>query len=55
MGHDEVLAHGLTDAEFTRLAVYNGEVARGILHTEEWADKMALLQERYNQAMTRRQ
>jgi len=32
----------------TRLARYNDEVAHGLVHTPEWRQQMALLQERYN-------
>ena len=31
------------------LAVYNGEVGRGILHTDEHKEKMELLQEEYKE------
>jgi hypothetical protein len=32
----------------TRLARYNDEVAHGLVHTPEWQQQMALLQERYD-------
>lgn len=32
---------------FDALAVYNGERARGIVHTPEYAEKMAVLQEQF--------
>lgn len=31
------------------LAIYNAEVARGIVHTPEWKAKMAAEQERFNE------
>ncbi len=34
--------------EFADLATYNSEVARGIVHTEEWKRLMALRQEQFN-------
>ena len=34
---------------FNRLAKYNGEVRRGILHTQEYDAEMAQLQREYNQ------
>ena len=35
------------DEKYMPLAVYNSEVARGILHTEEYKKKMNELQDRY--------
>lgn len=40
--------YGLSEIEFNQLAKYNSEVARGIMHTEEWKQKMAQLQKTYN-------
>ncbi len=37
------------DDKFNKLAIYNSEVSRGIIHTEEFKAKMAVLQEEYNQ------
>jgi len=34
--------------EYTDLANYNSEVARGIVHTPEWKARMAVEQERFN-------
>lgn len=34
---------------FNELADYNAEVARGIVHTEEWKNRMAHLQDLFNQ------
>lgn len=34
--------------EFDALAKFNSEVARGIVHTPEWVEKMRLEQERFN-------
>ncbi len=34
--------------EVEMLGVYNAEVARGILHTENWIGKMAELQRQFN-------
>jgi hypothetical protein len=34
--------------EFSALANYNAEVARGIMHTQAWVEKMRLEQERFN-------
>jgi hypothetical protein len=36
--------HGLTGIEFSRLATYNAEKSRGIMHTVDWQNKMAILQ-----------
>lgn len=38
----------MNDRDFYTLANYNSEVARGIVHTEEWKQKMAELQVQYN-------
>ena len=35
--------------KFEALAVYNAEVARGIMHTPEWDARMAALQEELDQ------
>ena len=34
--------------EFSELATYNSEVARGIMHTPEWTSRMKLVQEAFN-------
>ena len=34
--------------EFHVLATYNSEVARGLVHTPEWAARMAELQARFD-------
>lgn len=34
--------------EWNQLATYNAEVARGIVHTPEWVEKMRLEQERFD-------
>lgn len=36
-------------AEFNPLAQYNGEIARGLVHTPEWQAQMAGLQKRFNE------
>lgn len=41
----------LSDAELRTLADYNGERARGIMHTAEWDAKMAELQKMYEATM----
>ena len=33
--------------KYLPLSTYNGEVARGILHTKEYKDKMQLLQDEF--------
>lgn len=38
----------LTPQQINALATYNGECARGIVHTEQYDRKMALLQEHFN-------
>ena len=38
----------MREHEINTLARYNGEVARGIVHTDEWKTKMAGYQERFN-------
>lgn len=35
------------DDKYLPLSTYNGEVSRGILHTEEYKEKMKLMQEQY--------
>lgn len=39
----------LEKEETTKLATYNSEVARGLVHTPEWVSYMAHLQKRFNQ------
>lgn len=36
------------DAPYDELAVYNAECARGIVHTESYDARMAILQERWD-------
>jgi len=38
----------LTNGEINDLATYNSEVARGIVHTDEWKARMSELQTRWN-------
>jgi hypothetical protein len=38
----------MTEQDFHELSSYNGEVARGLVHTPEWKAKMAVFQERWN-------
>lgn len=38
----------MSEQDFHELATYNGEVARGLVHTAEWKAKMAVFQERWN-------
>ena len=42
---------GLTDRETSLLARFNDEHAHGIVHTQHWRDRMAELQQRYNDAL----
>ena len=42
--------NGLSQAEFDTLARYNSEHARGIVHTGQWQERMAVLQARYGAA-----
>lgn len=35
------------DDKFLPLSTYNGEVARGILHTDEYKEKMKVMQAEY--------
>jgi hypothetical protein len=39
---------GLNKLELDKLANYNGEVLRGLLHSEEWKAEMERLQVRFN-------
>jgi hypothetical protein len=48
-----VRRYGMTEAELNRLADYNAERSRGIVHTEEWQARMADLQRRYNESLAR--
>lgn len=34
--------------EFNVLARYNAQVGQGLVHTQEWRERMAELQERFN-------
>lgn len=36
-------------SDYDQLAIYNAEVARGIVHTPEWDQKMAAVQQRFNE------
>lgn len=38
-------------SEYDSLAKFNSEVARGLVHTPEWTDKMMRLQAKYNLAL----
>lgn len=38
------------DDRYLPLAVYNSEVERGIVHTDEWKQKMSKLQSEYDRA-----
>ena len=38
----------LTPDEFNVLARYNAELAQGLVHTSEWREHMATLQERFD-------
>ena len=42
------IKHSLTDEELHQLAVYNAEVARGLVHTQEWQERMKVLQQKYD-------
>ena len=44
-------SHGLTTNELDRLAQFNAEVARGLVHTEAYATKMSKLQARFDTAI----
>ncbi|MCP4354145.1 MAG: hypothetical protein GY793_00670 [Proteobacteria bacterium] len=39
------------DDKFIPLSTYNGEVARGILHTDEYKKKMKAMQDEYDSEM----
>jgi len=41
----------LSERDINQLATYNGERARGIVHTEAWVAEMAELQRRFDWAM----
>ena len=41
---------GTSDEKFHALARYNSEVARGIVHTPEWDERMRDLQSEWNAA-----
>ena len=34
--------------KFQPLAIYNSEVARGVIHTQAWVNEMMILQEQYD-------
>lgn len=41
--------HSTMPPEFEPLAVYNAEKARGIIHTGEWRQHMAELQQQFDE------
>jgi hypothetical protein len=45
---------GLTQREVSELATYNAECSRGIVHREDWRERMAGLQARFDAAAARR-
>jgi hypothetical protein len=45
--------YGLSDHAMQELAKYNSEVARGLVHTDEWRERMSILQDRYHEASRR--
>jgi hypothetical protein len=47
--------NGLSGADFSTLARYNAERARGIMHTPEWQAEMAAFQSRFDAAERERQ
>lgn len=42
----------LSPYELAALATFNAEVARGILHSEDWRRQMAALQARYDATLS---
>lgn len=40
---------GSWSIEYQQLAIYNAERLRGILHSPQWIDYMASVQQRYNE------
>jgi len=38
-------------SEYDDLAIYHSEVARGLVHTRYWEEKMLEIQQRYNTAL----
>lgn len=51
---EERLAVKALAADFGRLAVFNAEVARGLLHTPAWIARMAAVQVKFNGDLGRR-
>lgn len=45
---------GLMDHEVHELAAYNGRVAQGIVHTSAYAERMAVLQHRFDETQRAR-
>jgi hypothetical protein len=45
--------YGMEHAEYQALAQYNGEVARGVVHSVEWRTRMQDLQARFDAHMQR--
>jgi hypothetical protein len=43
--------HGLSAEEFHELSRYNGESARGLVHTPEWRERMTVLQRRFDRRL----
>lgn len=41
-------SYGIGQYEFNKLAVYNGEVARGLIHTDAWKRRMGELQSQFD-------
>ena len=42
---------GIWEDRFEALAVYNAENARGIMHTEEYREKMKVMQDEYDRKL----
>jgi hypothetical protein len=40
--------NGLSESDFNTLARYNAEVARGIVHTPGWDERMIALKSQFN-------
>jgi len=45
---------GLPEMEMNRLAQYNGERSRGLVHEQNYVEQMAVLQERFDAAQRHR-
>lgn len=47
--------YGLSEADFTILATYNAERARGLVHSDQWREQMSRLQSAFDAGQRERE